>query len=744
MEFDKILAKSGPKEETLVEHTQRAISVWRKVKNRYYEAMPNEEFWKDSFLAVLFHDFGKVASNFQRQIRSKGKLPGNYLRHEFISGLFLYGHNHKKYSHEPHSLFAVFAHHKALRPDLFTKQVQLEVMKESYAPFIEVAKSLYHAEWGETIDFPDKAFEFIHRDYNSLLLFYQQGIRDNLLKNMKPEDRVLYIWHKAILHESDWTASGHKQLLDGIAYNDAVLTQAVVSKLLSDGKIKSRDVFNWRIFQAKSLENTSNDVIAIAPTGSGKTEASLLWASGKKQSSRILYLLPTRVTSNAIYKRLKAYFPNSDEVAIVHSSALFFRKDSGDADFDRKDYLWDKAFFKNITVCTIDQLLSQGFNLGHWELKTFHALDARVIIDEIHLYAPYTLALVIKTIEYLKKNFNAKFYIMTATMPTKLKKLLVRTLGNPVVIEDTELLYRARNTVEVRTKPIEDLNQEIVQLFEANPKLKLLLVVNSVDRAIQLSAAYEKFCEENGVKLVCYHSRFIQKDRVKKEEDIFSLERGDNPGMLIATQVVEVSLDIDFDVMYTENAPIDALVQRAGRVNRKGDKEHTKVIVFPESDISKKIYDIPQILERTFSLLQQHHGNKLSEQEYLNLVDEVYKDFSAEEQKGFKEGFFKYDEIQENHCYIQDLNSDEKIFTREGLDAVTVIPDKFLESLWNSEDYMEKEKHTLSISKRRFRSLKHLKDEQGYCFVPGKYSYEKGFEFLKEDQKPVSNRAEIC
>lgn len=742
MRYDKILAKSEP-EETLVEHTINAIDIWRQVKKQYFQYFPDNQFWRDSFIAVLFHDFGKVASNFQRQIRYKGKMPGNYLRHEFISGLFLYANNRRKYLDEPHSLFAVFAHHKALRSDLFTKEVDLEIFEENILSFFEKANEIYKEEWKEELPFTvgERPLQFLQKDYHFLLAHYQKGIRDVSFPKMKPEDRRLYIWHKAILHESDWTASGHDQLPKGVSFDRNDLEEKVVEKLLKANKIDTSAKFTWRGFQEESWKKRTENVIAIAPTGSGKTEASLLWASGKKPENRIIYLLPTRVTSNAIFKRLQEYFQDN-KVALVHSSALFFRKDEGERDFDKKAYLWDKTFFKNVTVCTVDQILTQGFNLGHWELKTFHALEARVIIDEIHLYTPYTLALIIRTIEYLKENFNTKFYLMTATMPSKLKVLLQKALGDVQIIEDTELLSRARNSIEVRDEPIESLEGEIQSLFNVNPDLKLLIVVNTVDRAIQLHDTYKNFCKKRGLNIICYHSRFIQKDRKKKEADIFELEKCNKGGILIATQVVEVSLDIDFDVLYTENAPIDAIIQRAGRVNRKGGKLETKVVVFPHSDISEKIYDVPGILKNTISLLRLHNKKRLTEKDFIELVDRVYQDYEVENEGTYQEGLFKYTDIQRRHSYLKDLNTDERVFTREGLDSITVVPDKFQETLWNSDNLEEKEKYTLSISRKRFFTLRSSpKDEQGYIFVAGKYSIEKGLEFSLDDRQAVSHKA---
>lgn len=456
--------------------------------------------------------------------------------------------------------------------------------------FVEWAKSSYREDWGMEIDIPDhkKVIGFLQQQYEKLLSFYQRLIRDKLLKGMTSQDRLNYLWHKAILHECDWTASGHKSLPQGFAYSKENLADRIVMRLNNSGSSMKRTDFSWREFQSRSLAGGGQNVLAIAPTGSGKTEASLLWALTKEDESRIIYLLPTRVTSNAIYTRLQDYFSESAKVALVHSSAVSFRKGQEDVDFDKKEYLWDKSFFKNITVCTVDQMLTQGFNFGHWELKTFHFLNARVIIDEIHLYSPYTLALIIRSLEYLKESLGAKFFLMSATMPSKLRSLLSEKIGDVEVIEDRELLARSRNIIETRSVEIPAVDVEVKTFFDRHPNGKLLMVVNSVDRCIGLFENYHDFCQQRNINLVCYHSRFIQEDRKRKESQIFQIDSSISPGFLIATQVVEVSLDVDFDILFTENAPIDAIIQRAGRVNRKGSKGDTKVVVCMHGEISKR------------------------------------------------------------------------------------------------------------------------------------------------------------
>ncbi len=743
MKLETILAKSAPNAETLTAHTENALTIWRQVKDIYYSYLQDDIFWKDSFIAVLFHDFGKVSQNFQNQLNAGMKWPGPWLRHEFLSGLFLYACRQSHYDEFAGSLFAVYAHHKPLNDELFQKGkgIILSIEQGTIVEFIEFAKKRYQLEWDENLNIlEEKGINVLKNIYEKLLYGYS-GTTKKLFNKAQSQLRRQYILHKGILHISDWISSGHEQLTHfTLQYDEAYLRENVASKLVADKKIADANDLKWREFQRISGETIDKDVIAIAPTGSGKTEAALLWAASKQPQDRIIYLLPTRVTSNALFKRLQTYFGN-DYISIVHSSAIFFRKDFDDKDYDRKKYLKDRCFFKPINICTVDQVLTQGFNLGYWEMKTFFMLGAWVIIDEIHLYEPYTLGLIIASIRYLKKEFNAHFYIMTATMPQKLKSLLQKALGEPVLIEDLELLDRARNVIEVRDLPLDKMTTEIIESLSSRGPCKVLVVVNTVDDAIALyDHIHSKIIDK---RIICYHSRFIQKHRTKKEADLLEFNETNESGILIATQVVEVSLDIDFDILFSENAPIDALIQRAGRVNRKGGKKDTKVIVFRHSAIAEeKIYDTPGILQRTFELLQQNHGKRLTEAEFIDLVDDVYKDYDVENDTIFKDALYKYQRIQREQYQIKDLFGNDEVYTREGLDSVTVIPEVFEECL-HGATIEEKEKHTLSIRRQRYHQCKVSKDDDGYLYVAGEYSYESGYVFPTVTRMGYDNKAMI-
>lgn len=734
--LDDIFAKSNPKE-TLVQHTDNVLEIWDQLRERYSEIIPNPVFWRDSFYSVLFHDFGKICSNFQETLRGERAFGDDErVRHEFFSGMFLFGNNHKYFLENPLPLVAVFSHHKAFNDEGFNAHISRNTVlkhridKKLIEEFLDYANEMAKEFEIEQLVIDEKFKFYIAQNYKTLSTHYKTRFYDHLKKDsvLSQQQRKEYVFLKAALNISDWTGSGHLMLENGIEYSEVDLAEKIIEKLNSDGKTEIAETFSFKEFQSNS--NTSQNIIAIAPTGSGKTEASLLWASNKKNWEKIIYLLPTRVTSNAIFERLRDYFGKED-VALIHSTARLFRKELPDDHYDQKDYFREKAFFKNISVCTVDQILTQGFNLGFWEVKTFHLLNAKVIIDEIHLYSPYTLGLIVATIKYLNNEFNTRFYIMTATMPTKLLELLQETLRDVKVIKDKELLDKARNQFEVRDETIDGLIEEIETAVIQGKKT--LVVVNSVDKAIELHQILETIAVDQGFKAICYHSRFINKHRSQKEEKIFELDRKNNGGILIATQVVEVSLDIDFDILFTENAPIDAIIQRAGRVNRKRKKKNSKVVIAKHFEISEKIYEEASILNNTYQEFFNRDKQRLTEKELTEMVDIVYADMNVKENSSYIEGLNKYIKVQKHLNFIKDLTTDERVFTRENLDRETVIPYCYMGDLINETDRDKITKHELSIS--RFRYSNALIDDGPYDseFIDYPYSFEKGLEFKKDE-----------
>ena len=725
--LDQIYAKSEPRE-TLVEHTENVLQALAVIKDRTVGF--SEDFWKACYVMCLFHDAGKITENFQDTL--DGKKDVN-IRHEMLSGTFLSVLSHDFLKNYSLQIIAVYSHHKRLNIGLFDRDENRKLK----LPFNRIqAWFSYASGYLEQLGTIYPVSEATLKKVGSWTAAQHKQHFVKCYSHFKlhwsKKDRTTYIFSKAVLNIADWSASGHFELTSALRFDAAYLRTKIEEKLRAEGKEVAQPV-SFRQFQHDS--HTDTNVIAIAPTGSGKTEAALLWASQKSDYDKIIYCLPTRVTSNAIYERLSQYF-GKENCAVVHSSALLYQKQL-DEDFESTEYLRDKTFFKNVSVCTIDQVLTQGFNLGFWEVKTFHCRNARVIIDEIHLYAPYTLALILKTIKYLRENFGTHFFIMSATMPTKLRALLAGALGenNYQTIQDHELLASSRNMFEIRETTVQENIKEIESALREHDKV--LIVVNTVDQAINLyqelrSVADDKLC-------ICFHSRFIQKDRLTKERDILDAEKNGKPIILIATQVVEVSLDIDFDILFTENAPIDALVQRAGRVNRsRKDNRSSKVVVHRHSSVSSEfVYTEQDILDKTFEVLKQYDKKLITEHLFLELVDKVYQDIDITEKLSFKEGEKAYQLVQKTHYYLGDVNPEnEEAVTRNEMDSINVIPGDFYEMLQPLKRWQRSE-YELSIRKWRFSAAKLPPDRDGFNYVKYPYDSELGLIFPEKDSSTV-------
>jgi len=439
--------------------------------------------------------------------------------------------------------------------------------------------------------------------------------------------------------------------------------------------------FGEEFWQKDLITNLKDkNVILIAPTGLGKTEFAFLWAEGEK----FFYTLPLRVATNQIFDRAGNYFNESinqedpfinGNVGLLHSDADLYLFDKGENVKDTSDegeilkiVELSKHFSLPLNISTGDQIFPSALKYPGYE-KIYATLGySKLIIDEVQAYDPRACAIVVKMIEDIV-SLGGKFLLMTATLPKfvseELKNKNVKCVERDLY---GEIKHITKHKIGLKDKDIEEDIETIINT--AGKGKRVLVVLNTVEKAIKV---YKKIKEKgfNGF-LDLLHSRFTLNERKKKEKELEEefknpkTEDENSPKILVATQVVEASLDIDADYLFTEIAPIDSLIQRMGRVMRRVDLISGKIKgsneEFKYEDFYKK--DEPNIIiyyqkeknKKEKNKIKESGEGKVYEAELIQKAYEILKDkkeIREREKQNLVAKFYEKVENEKNSKYLQ-------------------------------------------------------------------------------------------
>jgi CRISPR-associated endonuclease/helicase Cas3 len=486
----------------------------------------------------------------------------------------------------------------------------------------------------------DCSYDFKFKDIDKLKYKSYMSILQSQLKRINNHHklRTLYSYISGILNLADWLASARFSGIRTTITFDTQPSKKEFTKHLSFDKLRD--------FQ-DNLSINSQSVLVEIPTGEGKTEGSLLWAIKNlyNQHSKIIYTLPTQTTSNKLYERVQSFFDKT-ECGLVHSSAKIFlekkyEEENGQVDdIFKSDFLLSKSFNKPVTVSTIDSLLKYFINIGRFNIATKNFLNSVIIIDEVHAYDMKLMGFLKRFFE-LCNEFDIKVCLMSASIPTKIKELL--GVENYSLITQKELFEKKANEIIKVDSFLDNDLDLILDKFEAGKNI--LVIRNTVKNATQTFKELQNLGVDSE-DIVLYHSTFKKRDRTRKEDLIFEKLKEDKPFILVATQIVEVSLDIDFDVMFTDNAPIDSLIQRFGRVNRK-----KSLVKKGDIYIYKVKNPLPYrdtILDLTYQTIQNGYFELSEYVKWLNIVyDKLFEDditVKNDITRLFDNAYKKYDE----------------------------------------------------------------------------------------------------
>jgi len=734
--------------------------VIRKLCRRY--DISTERFKSASLATVAFHDGGKPSMSFQHAMaeiarkKEEGRiicrtcnLPLPVLnkeesllpyRHEIIGGLIvskLCSYFDKIYGKLggngfPFEFFAVIGHHKPVNPESFRREwneffdrsdelSQIGYAEDEWNYILEITRGLFELE---CINLPEIKWEDIFRDNQNIIESVKEQIDTLPLKVQEligeagttrviGEVREIFALLKSLLIASDWEGSSGKQIHSPIR----MLHQEFWDKVKAEVEKKPGARFQIKEFQ-EALGKLSGHGIAIAPTGSGKTEGAIAWALNQLNTQngikgKILYVLPTQVLTNSIYERLIKYF-GDDKVGLLHSGALLYqmhsRIESDESEQydpeeleptkDERDiYILNRMMFRPVMVATVDQLLMLAFNGNkRWSVIMGELMGGTIIFDEVHAFDGHMLALLERVAREMRD--YTKMLFMSATMPESLQRFLSSLLalqGNKHIIEDQTLMSQARNNFMFKDKDLlkellkkdkkKNTENEVVQEIRSyiTNKKRVAIVCNTVQTAQEVYKQVKSALTDllNGEEMLCLHSRFIAKDRRSKEKRLEkdkSKEREEQtwPKLLVSTQVIECGMDIDYDVLYTEGAPLEALIQRAGRINREREDDPGSIYIYQQDKASEKFYP-PEITQKALDVLKKEIGQtpSVTEKQFLEMIEVIYAGRKFEEDPRFLNTRRMLNELMYDIGAVHDLPETDLHTRFVTYKIVEVVPEQF-------------------------------------------------------------------
>ncbi len=603
---DSLLAKGGASRESLPLHTWHVLTRLadqHRLRPMLHERLGEPRLWHRLYWACLLHDLGKAAPGFQAVLRRGG---GHWPhRHEVLSLIYADWLFPPGDGDRPWVLALIASHHReadelymiyledsdsarqaradlraAIDPDTtaplwrwldrcavpWLDRLGLGAVVEPLAPPpLETALAMVRsadpaALLGEFIDLSDS--------------ITGSPVFDSLAR--------AGLIYRGLMLAVDHTASA--QAAQGIG----PLQPLTLPRRAALGGLHDADLHDHQRAADRAPQSSA---LLIAPTGSGKTEAGLLWAARQAAGShpappRLFYVLPYQASMNAMHERLTAHHFSGEQVGLQHGralAALYFNLREGegaqaDAAAARARDLLDLTALgvPPVRVLSPYQLLKGMYALKGYEARLIDMEGSLFIFDEIHAYDPARLALIVGMMGWLERHLACRFLVMTATLPPVVRQVLEESLAAPAIIQATPGVYAAAQRHTVHLLEDELTSEAVLERIsgEVHAGRSPLVCANTVGRAVMI---YRQLCErlpalaERG-RILLLHSRFNARDRRRIERRLIDLtgagRRRRAPVLVIATQVVEVSLDINLDVLYTEAAPLEALLQRAGRVNR--------------------------------------------------------------------------------------------------------------------------------------------------------------------------------
>lgn len=646
-----VLAKSRQqgKDVTLAEHTREVLTAVQTMFGtldcpsrlakrwwRFFRLPPeeHERFYRNLWLAAALHDVGKANDGFQGAVLHKrgGQSHPEVIRHEHLSALLVWHRSMRDWLQTHRAMgvdaeivvSAVLSHHLKVNDKELAKKLSERSYVEVYAAAPDVESALAMAvevvhdgppdlapaqgRWEMKRDIAPRREE-LHR------AMYEFG------RAMKRDERRrrLLLAVKAAVLAADSAGSAITRVDDDMAgwVRDAFsvpdLHPADIADKVIEPRIEQlRQAGRWQGFHdfQEAAAELGPRALLLSGCGSGKTLAAWRWIAAQLahyEASRVLFLYPTRATATEGFRDYVSW-AGPEEAALAHGTAQYDLEgmfaNPGDprsgGDFTVPERMFALGYWpKRVFSATVDTFLAFMSNRYAALCLVPLLADCVVVFDEVHSFDGQMF----RALERFLKEFDVPALCMTASLPEDRLAVLERSCGLKRFPSDSGQFADLREQAEADRYRVTWIAAEealgIALKAVKGGNAKVLWVLNTVARcqaaARALRCALRKELGQDGAVL-CYHSRFRLVDRKGRHERAMAEFRDQTrPTVLVTTQVCEMSLDLDADVLISEAAAVPSMIQRMGRCCRvplPGERRGEVYLYMPEAPAPYEPYEI--------------------------------------------------------------------------------------------------------------------------------------------------------
>ena len=684
---------------------------------RYLDELPYPADWKEQWRPIFAvtgygHDLGKYNPYFQEYIWLN-KDTGQKKSHSLLSA-FLTAHIvSKKYDLNPEKILLIFGaillHHDHLKNFWDDWKDHLEEWQEDPFHSKPVCSNLFKTQIPALLNQPPEVQSSLEREISelfeidfSLREFANDVAPDGPLFNRilealsdledlmydkkgKPFITHLYLLYSSLI-DSD---KRHAAKISSEQNQRPELTHSILEEFRkktfssdSRDKIKNlrESIYRELLTKAENLPEEQKLFTLTAPTGSGKTLSPLSFAlklrekiqKTKGYTPRIIYTLPfTSIIeqTHAVFEKvfqLHPDFANSPSSILLkhhHLADVEYKKKNAELPLDQA-MLMIESWDSEVIVTTYWQLFHTLWGYKNRHLKKFHSLVGSILIlDEVQTLPLQYLGFLRKVFQWAAQELGCYIIFMTATQP------VIWQAGEAIELLDNPQHYfnqlnRTQWTIDLSEQTIPQFAEYFSEKYD--PSLSYLIVLNTIRSSIEVYREIEGIVADRE-NLFYLSSNIVPKQRREIIAKIKELQREQIPAVLVSTQVVEAGVDLDFNCVFRDFAPLDSLIQAAGRANRENKRTLSEVVVFKLREEEKNrtyasmIYssvnlDIAQRLlaekrslqEREFFELITQNYRELVNRQGLNSLEEIFQDWV---ERGRSESLDKFQLIEQRGVY---------------------------------------------------------------------------------------------